>query len=294
VTDDPTPTTLRRQLGARLRQLRQERGETAQDVATALGVSVSKVSRMESGARAVNEQDLAALVDHYGVDQSAALELAQIARGAKQRRRASAYVATPEGDLNRIVSSGFVELERDADFVREFNSGMIPGLLQTRSYMKTLMLAAAPEDQETLGRAVDLRIERQRRLNQSGRYSAIIDEAALARVVDSPATMREQIEHIIYRMDKGSADVRMIPFTSGPHPGLNSVFVSLTMEATGAPDVVFIEGLVGFQKFDDVEEVRRFDGVWQRLQAIAANSAETRRVLLRYRDSYGSRDERSL
>jgi transcriptional regulator with XRE-family HTH domain len=46
MTDDPSPTLRRRELGAHLRRLRKERGWTTQDVAQRLGFSVSKVSRM--------------------------------------------------------------------------------------------------------------------------------------------------------------------------------------------------------------------------------------------------------
>ncbi|GAB3324188.1 helix-turn-helix transcriptional regulator [Hymenobacter humi] len=290
MADDPTPTTLRRQLGARLRQLRQDRGETAQQVHEALGFSVSKISRMESGERAVSEQDLAALVAHYGVRASEVRELTQIARAGRQRRRPSRFVLDPEVDSTKVRQSGFMELERDAEKVREFNSGVIPGLLQSREYMYALMAAAAPDDVDALDRAVAQRLDRQRRLGGTGRYGVIVDEAVLARVVAGPELMANQMSLILHRIDENSAEVRVIPFAAGYHPGLNSVFVMLGMgDSSEAPDVVFIEGLIGHQKFDKVEDVARFERVWSELtyrsESIEGSRTLVKQYLQRYRDS---------
>ncbi|GLZ54203.1 helix-turn-helix transcriptional regulator [Actinomycetospora sp. NBRC 106378] len=285
MTDDPTPTTLRRQLGARLRQLRQEAGKTAQQVADDLDFSISKVSRMESGARAVSEPDLVSLIRYFGVQTGEAAELEETARGARRRREAWVDVVPPSTEFQRFVSSGFIDLERDAAYVREFNSGVVPGLLQTSEYMRAMMLQDAPEDRDVLETAISLRLGRQARLSARGRYSVIIDEAVLARVVGSSAVMHEQLQSIIGRCRVGAAEVRVIPFSAGFHPGLNSVFVALDMGRSG-PNVVFIEGLVGFQRVDNIETITRFENVWQDLERCSASRAESHALLATYSDSY--------
>lgn len=111
-----TPTTLRRQLGARLRALRQDRGLTADQVARDLGFSVSKVSRMETGARAVSQDDMTALITYFDLDREEASRLGEIAQAGKRRVRRSVVLqpASQESTFAKIKQSGFVELEWDA------------------------------------------------------------------------------------------------------------------------------------------------------------------------------------
>lgn len=256
-----------------------------------LGVSVSKVSRMETGARAVSEQDIAALIRHFDISAVLAEEMAGIARSGRRRRDPAPYVPAPETDHLAFVRSGFVELERDAERVREFNSGLVPGLLQHVDYMRALMLSSVPDVGGSLERAIDLRQNRQKRLEVDGRYLAIVDEAVLARVVGGPAVMKTQIDLILNRIEDGAVDVRVIPFAAGAHPGLNSVFVMLTMSAVGLTEVVFIEGLVGHQRFDRPDDVVRFERVWNQLHAAAASVEGSRSLLARYRALHATPQE---
>ncbi len=240
---------------------------------------------MESGARAVSERDLSSLIVYFGIQPEEADRLAETARGARRRREAWVDVVPPSTEFQRFVSSGFVDLERDAAYVREFNSGVVPGLLQTSEYMKAMMLQAEPDDRDVLDAAISVRVGRQERLSRRGRYSVIIDEAVLARVVGSPAVMDEQLQSIIDRCRAGVVEVRVIPFSAGFHPGLNSVFVALDMGRSG-PDVVFIEGLVGFQQVDNAETVVRFENVWQDLLSRSASRAESHALLSTYCETY--------
>lgn len=274
-----TPTTLRRQLGARLRALRQERSLTADQVARDLGFSVSKVSRMETGARAVSQDDMVALVAYFDLDQEEAGRLGEIAQAGKRRVRRSVALqpASQESNFAKVKQSGFVELEWDAVRVREFNSGVLPGLLQTESYMRANMRGTAPEVSEaTIERAVRMRLDRQRKLATEFEYEVIIDAAVLARTVGGRSAMREQVWRLLSCMREGRVDLRVIPFSSGLHPGLNSQFVSLKLpDASELLDVVFSEGLFGHVSFDTPAEVERFEEIWLHLRSLAESREET-------------------
>lgn len=289
MSDDLTPTTLRQQLGAKLRQLRLDRGETAKEVASALRVSVSKVSRIESGARAVSELDLTVLVAHFEVSPGEATELLELAARGRRRREPIVSVDPDEGDFLRFVRSGFVELEKDALSIREFNEGVIPGLLQTPNYMRAMMLASAPADPARVNEAVALRIERQRRLARSGQYAVIIDESALLREVGGPAVMRGQLLHVLEQAEARSVDVRVIPLASGYHPAVNSSFVALSMTTPRHADIVFLEGLIGFHKLTLRQDVERIERVWSRLLSSAASATASLSMLASLSRSYEKR-----
>lgn len=285
---DPTPTTARRQVGARLREFRQASGLTAAEVKEALGFSASKVSRMESGARAVSVEDLEALLALYAVEPARAREVEELARLGRRRRDPWVDVATTEADFQGFQQSGFVDLERDASFVREFNCSVVPGLLQTEAYMRAMMVAAAPADEVLRERAIPLRLGRQRRLELKDRYSVIIDESAVLRMIGAPDVMADQIDAMLHRCATGAVDLRIIPLNLGYHPALNSSFVVLSMDQVAGPELVFVEGVAGFQTIDGDEAVARFERVWEQLRSCAEPPLQTRRILEVHRDRYRS------
>ena len=62
-----TTTTDRQDLGSRLRQLRVDRGYTQEDLAKALSVDKSAVSRIENGERGLATAELALASAEFGV-----------------------------------------------------------------------------------------------------------------------------------------------------------------------------------------------------------------------------------
>src|SRR6202522_4748143 len=86
VPDVRSPTLRRRELGALLRTLRQDRSMTVEQVAGQLLCSLSKVSRMETGQRGVTLRDIRDLCRIYGVtDETQVSRLTTLAREGKQQ-----------------------------------------------------------------------------------------------------------------------------------------------------------------------------------------------------------------
>ena len=69
-----SPTVRRRELGALLRALRTEKGLTVEQAAERLMVSMSKLSRMETGHGIATPRDIRDLCDLYGVTDEAERE----------------------------------------------------------------------------------------------------------------------------------------------------------------------------------------------------------------------------
>ena len=65
--DDGNPTLRRRELGFLLRQLRQERGLSVEEVTARLLISPTKLSRLETGRTGVSPRDIRDLCDLYQV-----------------------------------------------------------------------------------------------------------------------------------------------------------------------------------------------------------------------------------
>lgn len=291
MTDDPSPTLRRRELGAHLRRLRKERGWTTQDVADQLGFSVSKVSRMETGARGVNARDVASLTALFDLDEAWSSHLDSIARTGKKRleNRSAIVVDT---DFIRLSDPSFVDLERDADRIREYNSLVVPGLLQTERYMRASMAGGLPDvDTAQIEASVEVRLRRQEVLRRSDppRFQVVLDEAALRRRVGGATVMRDQVETILDALARGVVTLTVIPFEVGAHPGVNSDFIALHTTEPAVADVIFVEGLAGHLRFDKPQDVARYDRIWAMLSEIAASPEESRGLLVRVLDDLSAR-----
>ncbi len=290
MTDDPSPTLRRRELGAHLRRLRGERGWTTKYVADQLGFSVSKVSRMETGARGVNAKDMASITALFELDETWSSHLDNIAKTGKRRLENRSAIVL-DTDFIRLSDPTFVDLERDADRIREYNSLVVPGLLQTEAYMRAAMAGATPDvDPVQFDRSVEIRLERQRILDRPTppQFHVVLDEAALRRRVGGSAVMREQVGALLDAISRGVVTISVISFETGAHPGVNSDFVALHAGEPTLTDVIFVEGLAGHLRFDKPQDVARYDRVWSMLRGFAESADETRRLLERVIDDLSS------
>src|ERR1700752_1159623 len=84
-TGSPSPPELSSELGSMLRSLRADTGFTTEEVAERLGVSRSKISRLENGRRGASNADIARLCELYQVDEEYRLRLTELAAEGKQR-----------------------------------------------------------------------------------------------------------------------------------------------------------------------------------------------------------------
>src|SRR5436190_3605423 len=70
-----SPTVRQRELGKRLRELRNQHNMTVEEVAENLLCSATKISRLETGGRRPNLRDVRDLCRLYGLDESTTAEL---------------------------------------------------------------------------------------------------------------------------------------------------------------------------------------------------------------------------
>jgi transcriptional regulator with XRE-family HTH domain len=132
-----SPTVRQRELGKRLRELRNQHGLTVEDVAEKLPCSATKVSRLETGARRPSLRDVRDLCGLYGVDELTSAELMSLTREARNQEWWTQY-----SDLNLDPLLG---LEQDASAITKYTMYYIPALLQTEEYTRAIINAIAPK-----------------------------------------------------------------------------------------------------------------------------------------------------
>jgi transcriptional regulator with XRE-family HTH domain len=270
------PTVRRRELGALLRALRHDRGLSVEQVAEQLLCSPSKVSRMEMGQRGATLRDVRDLCQIYGMtDQIQIDRLMGFARSAKEQGWWQSY------DLDPAFAS-YVGLEAEAKSTKYYQSTIIPGLLQTADYARAMHEAVRPAlDEELINQRVKVRLMRQELLKRDPPLvvSAIFDEAALHRLVGGRVIMRAQLEHLIEMSRLSPVTIRVIPYSAGAHEAMDSTFRILEFGSSQIPDVVYVEGLVGFIYLDRPQEVHRYIKVFEELTELALSPKESTELI---------------
>jgi transcriptional regulator with XRE-family HTH domain len=277
--DAHSPTVRRRELGALLRAMRTEAGMTVEQVAAALLVSPSKVSRLETGHRGASPRDIRDLCNLYGVTDPAQRDhLARLAREGKEQAWWQPY------DLPYAT---YVGLEAEATSICDFG-WVIPGLLQTPEYVRAMHEGAMPRlSSAVIDQRIEVRTTRQAILTRDDppQFSAIVDEAALHRVLGGPAIMAAQLDRVVDACALPNVSVQVIPFSAGAHPATDSTFILLEF-APPVPGVVYVEGLVGQMYLERPQDVARYTQIFDRLSTLALSQQQSVDLLAKQSKSF--------
>ena len=270
-----SPTIRRRELGALLKALRTERAWTAEQVVglLGLGMSTSKLSRLETGHRGASARDINQLCDLYEVDREQRQRMLELAREGKQRAWWQ-----PLG----LPYSTYIGLEAEATSISDYGLGAIPGLLQTPDYARAVVRATLPGlPPKAVEQRVQGRMTRQQLIVLGGgrRFEAVVDESVLHRVVGSPTVMRAQLERLIGLSELPSVTLRVISYEAGALPAAHNKFIILSFAQPTISDVVFIEGLTGDLYLDDPADVETYKATYRTLVNMAANPEATRETI---------------
>jgi hypothetical protein len=214
------PTVRRMQLGGELRRLREKAGFTLAEAVDGLSFSLSKLYRVENGLTGLKAaSELRVLLDRYGVtDEDDINFLAEIHRDSLNRGWWAQYRSTMPSGM-----AMYVGLESGARAIRAWQPNVVHGLMQTEDYMRELLLSAKPVEETTTAfveRTIQLRMERRERLTRNANGMelwAVMDEAALRRVVGGPYVMREQYAEIIRLAKLDNVTVQILPLASAAY-----------------------------------------------------------------------------
>ena len=263
VSEVRSPTVRRRELGALLRKLRTENGLTVEQAADQLLFSMSKLSRMETGHGVATPRDIRDLCDLYGVTDEAEREhMTKLAAEGKQQAWWQSY------DLGYAT---YVGLETEAVAISAFQSSVVHGLLHTGDYARAGHEGAMPRlVPEQIELQIEAKLTRQHILTRTDppRFTVVLDEAALHRVVGGRRVMAEQLAKILDVSARPNITVQVLPYEVGAHPAVESNFTILELP-NPTPGVVFVEGLIGSTYLEREEDLARYQSIFRKLQSIA-------------------------
>jgi len=275
------PTVRRLRLGKELQRLREAAGVSRQAAATAIGCSLARIGHIESGRNAPSKSDLVVLLQHlYGSD-AATLQALEVLREEASKRGWWSTYGLPEW------LAAYVGLETDASVLRCLDLDLIPGLLQTESYMRRLYAVGRPRPQKEIDRRIAARLHRQQRLRAEKdplQLVAVVSEAALMRCTREASAGREQLEQLINRSELPNVDLRVLPFGAGVHVGTGP-FSVLSFPDDLLPDAAHYEYAVGGHVIDDPLIVQRLSTLFSELRERSLGAGESRTLIAQLAES---------
>jgi transcriptional regulator with XRE-family HTH domain len=248
-----SPVARQRELGTRLRALRNERGLTVEEVAAELLCSTTKISRLETAARRPSLRDVRDLCVLYELDQQMSRELMSLAREARESGWWTEY---PDLGLDPLIG-----LEQEAASITCYSMYYMPGLLQTEEYAELIIKTVAPKmDLHVVQQRTAARMRRQEVLGDNGPfYNVILDEMVLRRGVGSPSLMAAQVGKVLRLARSDRITVQVIPFEAGAYAAADSYFVLLEFDdESNLWPVIYIEGLTDNQYLQRGPDIARY------------------------------------
>jgi transcriptional regulator with XRE-family HTH domain len=257
MADSVTPLVLRRRLRTELRNARQEKQLTQEQVAKAMVWSLSKMIRIEKAQTSISINDVKALLQLYEInDEKETAELVALAREARKQSWWSSY--------SNVAPSALLELidyESAAYAVRQFEPWFVPGILQTEEYARAvLQYYNARRSKSELAALVELQVRREDLLRREDapQFSFILDEAVIQRLVGSPSVMHRQLERLFEVAKLPHVTIQVVPFSAGLHPGTKGSFEIINFADAADEFILFVETPRGGLISDFPEETQNY------------------------------------
>ncbi len=267
----------RARLARELRELRREAGLGGIEAARRAGISQSKISKIENGLLRPSPADVRALCRIYGASPQHQRELVQLAESLRGEAMEPRRVTLSRGAHQ--MQQRIRRLEASASLLRSFQPCLVIGLLQTEAYAR--LVFGASTTGPGLDKAVSARMERQAAWRDGKTQAVLImTEGALRWHAGGPQVMIEQLDAIAAATKLPDVRVGIIPYSTP-----TTVFPRHGFHLYDS-DAVIIGTETGTATIVDSEDIKGYERLFARLDALAAFGDAARAVLGRVADDY--------
>jgi transcriptional regulator with XRE-family HTH domain len=262
-------------LADRLRELRIEAGLTGKELAAQAGWERTKVSKIEHATRPPTADDIRTWC--------------QICRADEQAPDLIASLRTAEGmwvEWRRMERSGLrraqearLPLYEHTRQFRAYSSWMLPGLIQTEGYTRSVLRAYQQRRglRDDVEAAVAARITRQKVLRRGGRTAIfLVEESVLRNGFGGPAIMAAQLTKLADVTTWPSVSLGIIPASPerGPAGPAEDFWIFDNEQVT-------VELISGHLTITQPGEIAAYAQMFARYAEIALYGARAREVLSR-------------
>lgn len=276
-------TVERRQLGLSIKRHRLLQARSQAEVGKAIGQSDSRISKVEDGTATLSPDQLKIVLDYLGVHSTERATILEVGVRARKRQRRGAkesqtYTDTLPGSFQRIA-----DMEADAVAIFCYEPGVIPGTLQSPSYIRAMMQSSDgilwnPSKAEVENR-ISFRRERQTKTLEAAKpkeLQFVFTEDALNGHDDDSQVMSGQWEHLLY-LHRQYPNITMQTVKAGgvKNPAPNGGITVLDFGGT-APRVAFTPTVYGPSTyFDGESDTTALLRAFRRIQELARDYPDT-------------------
>lgn len=295
---DPMPemtvssTVLRRHIGRRFEALRRRADLTVDKAAKLIDKGRSTLMRIEQGDELVRFRapDVETMLKVYSATQQESEILLALTAETRNGTRAGWWTASSMPSWFDL----YVALEDAAETIMDYESELIPGLLQTRAYAEHLFRVGL-SDEDEVQRLLAIRMERQSLLARSTapHLSVVLNEAVLRRPVGSATTMADQLAHVLdVAGQRDNVSVRVIPFSVGVHGGMAGSAFYILEFPTGPggmplePTLAYIDTFTDAVYANEPDKVRVYQNAWDDLMKKALDVSASRQLITEARKGF--------
>lgn len=264
----------REALGIQLRELRVDAQLTGKQLAEARGWHPSKVSKVEAGKQTPSQADVQAWAAACGRPDLAAELIASLHSLEEQYVEFRRLFRAGQ----RAVQESIAESEAAATTTLNFESVLVPGLLQTPEYARAMLSerlqdVAAIDDVDD---AVAARMQRQQVLYRTGkRFHFVITEAVLRYRLSVSEVMAGQLDRLVALTTLPTIRFGVIPFEAQlPVFPLHGFFIY-------DQQAVHVEHFTAALKLTQPAEVEAYAKIFGQLAAVALYGADARVLITR-------------
>ncbi|MGW8763072.1 helix-turn-helix domain-containing protein [Streptomyces sp. NPDC055815] len=257
---EPETSDSLKTFGEVVKAFRRRAGFTQEEFAPLVGYSVPTIASIEQGRRLPSAGFVGQaeeLLDAFGAIRGAAKHLTRNPGLARWFRQ-------------------WAKLEAQAVTLYTYENRLVPGLLQTTAYARTLFEKQIPAlGDDEIEANLAARVERMKLLTDRPHtiYSFIVEEHVLRRQTGGPEVMREQIDHILEICARRNIDIQVMPQTRGHHAGLDGPLQLL--ETVENKWYAYCEGQRAAHLISDPKEISILHKRYARMRAQALSAEES-------------------
>lgn len=260
------------------------------DVAAArhLGCQPSKINRIMLGQSKISPGDAKLLCELYGASPELIDVMLDLARNLGQKGDWTSY--------RDVYSESFrmlLDLEYYASRIRQVQSEIIPGLLQTDRYVQVLHEAPTPFGSRiNIDDVLAARRQRQAVLTKANppTFSFVLSESCLRRVYGDAAVMREQLHTLTEIADLPNVQLQVLPFENTDPV----IYASLSFAVIHVPgpgivsplDFVYVEQYDDARYLDNPARVEKYEQLWGYIQAAALGPVDSLKFIGKVAEQY--------
>jgi transcriptional regulator with XRE-family HTH domain len=256
-------------------------GVSGRELARRIGISQSKVSRIESGVTTPPVPAVAAWADAVGTSAETRERLIAMTEAVFTEVKAWREALRARGHLQDQVE----EREVGARMVRVFQPLLVPGLLQTAEYARRVFaLFHLPYQENDLAKALAGRLNRQLALYEEDRqFAFLITEAALRWRPGPPRLLLAQLDRIGSLMTLENVSIGLIPSDIEARTAIPPGFD--IYDGHDGVTVVTIENLHAGLFITNSDHITQYEDTWSLLHQMAVFGEAARTFLKAVRSS---------